>query len=297
MILLKKFVNKILPKRAREAYTYYKYCRKWVSPRPTSDAEYFIPQRMIGHAGYDMQTSEQLQRLTLWRNNDYQSLFRAIRNDSLINVPFARGDYRNKPALHNSQFASPDAEVYAAMIQDIKPKRIVEVGSGYSTLIARKAIEHGKLDTKLVAIDPQPRTEVAHVVDEIIRSFVEDTDISTFDWPTPSILFIDSSHVCRARGDIPKLFCELVPKLPPGVVVHVHDIFLPYEYPTNIDSLLWTEQYTLAALLSGSPKYKVAFTSHFMSRQHPQEMQAAFGPLVGQDPLLFGGSFWFSVQA
>jgi hypothetical protein len=181
------------------------------------------------------------------------------------------------------------------MILDTQPEEVIEIGSGYSTLVARQAIDYGKLNTKLSVIDIKPRTNVAAAADNVILSFVEDTDLDKREWNPNSILFIDSSHVCRARGDLPLIFCKILPKLPVGMLVHVHDIFLPYDYPTNYDQLCYTEQYLLFCLLSGSPRYKTALATHFLSRNHSREMQQTFGEIAANNSLFLGASYWFKI--
>ena len=107
-----------------------------------------------------------------------------------------------------------------------------------------------------------------------------------------AILFIDSSHVTNLGGDVPFLYCKLLPLLPPDVLIQVHDIFTPFDYPTNYGWRYYTEQYVLHALLAHNPKIKVRFATYAMSRFHAAAMQKAFGPQVGVDPLFFGASFW-----
>jgi hypothetical protein len=82
----------------------------------------------------------------------------------------------------------------------------------------------------------------------------------------------------------------------PGVLVHVHDIFIPFDYPPAYQRRLYSEQYLLFALLAGGDRFRVEFATHYMVRQHGDAMRARFGPVVGVDPLHFGGSLWFSVN-
>jgi hypothetical protein len=173
------------------------------------------------------------------------------------------------------------------------------VGSGYSTLIARKAIRYAGHPTKLVAIDPQPRTDVQAVVDELILHPVEQSDLINFDWSPDDFLFIDSSHICRTRGDLPYLYCQLLPSLPAGMLIHVHDIFLPYDYPNLYDPWCYTELYMLSCMLAHSSRYQTILSTHMLSRQHRDEMRAVFGPLVGSEEKThyFGGSYWFEVRS
>jgi hypothetical protein len=182
------------------------------------------------------------------------------------------------------------------MIVDRRPKRIVEVGAGFSTRIARTAIREGGLETRLVVTDPAPRADVKEIADEVVLRPVERSGLHERDWAAGDLLFIDSSHVCRTRGDLPYLFCGVIPRLPPGVLVHVHDIYLPFDYPNNVDHLLYTEQYLLHALLSHSPRYSTVLTSHWLSRTHAEAMQQAFGPEAARNPRFYGGCYWFETR-
>ena len=111
---------------------------------------------------------------------------------------------------------------------------------------------------------------------------------------TESILFIDSSHILRTGGDLPFLYGELLPSLPRDVTVHVHDIYLPFDYSQLGIDLWWTEQYLLQALLSHSPRYRVDLALRWMTAQNPALMTEVFGPIVAADPAHGGGSFWFT---
>jgi hypothetical protein len=270
------------------------YARTWIHPRVTAADDYYAPSILLGHEGIDLHIAEQLARLDAWRDMRYQALFSELRQDPAINTG-ALGESVGSAELHNGYYPTPDAEIYAAMILDIKPREIVEVGSGYSTLIARQAIRYAALPTKLAVIDPSPRTEVGAASNQVINGYVEDSDLDRRAWAANDILFIDSSHICRSRGDLPFLFCRVLPKLPVGMFVHVHDIFIPYDYPTNYDDRCYTEQYLLHCVLSGSRRYKTILSTHHLSRNHARPMQQVFSPKVGASALYNGASYWFQV--
>lgn len=236
---------------------------------------------------------EQLVLVRNWESPRHQQLFHLLRTDPRINTnPFGHG----QAAVHNRFFPTPDAEVYAAMILDRRPRRIIEIGSGYSTRIARAAVQYGKCSTEITVIDPSPRADVAEYADHVILSPVESSEAKRQVWTPEDLLFIDSSHVCRIRGDLPFLFCEVIPALPAGALVQVHDIFIPYDYPNVYDEYCYNEQYLLYCTLSNTPRYRTIFSTHWLSREYGQAMRTTFGALVGVDPLLFGASYWFEVQ-
>jgi Methyltransferase domain len=180
---------------------------------------------------------------------------------------------QNGFVLDNSYFSSPDAEVLYGLTTYYKPKRIVEVGSGNSTRIFRSAIVNNSLETRLTSIDPNPRCEVVGIVDQIMCQKIEDLR----HWDlfrslcANDILFIDSSHEIRCGNDVISLFLTVLPLLANGVIIHIHDIFLPYEYPETWivkDRWQWSEQYLVQALLAGSTQYQVLWPAYYLQRSH-----------------------------
>lgn len=250
------------------------------------DDEAYVPDdRVIGPL--DLREEVQLERLAGW--SAYDGLFDALRTDPRINT-----QHLGSPLIHNDWYPTPDAEVYAAMLADKRPRRVIEVGAGFSTAIARRTIETVGFDCELVVIDPQPRTEVTDMADRVVRSRVEDV-AGELNADADTVLFIDSSHVVRAGGDVPLLFCDVIPRLANGAMVHVHDVFIPFDYPPAYRRRLYAEQYVLFALLTGGDRFRVEFATHYMAREHGDQMRAILGSRVGVDPLHFGASFWFSV--
>lgn len=201
----------------------------------------------------------------------------------------------------NSWFDSIDAEFLYGMIRRFRPQRVVEIGSGYSTLIAAEAARaNASLDghrTQITAIEPYPRQFlVDHAGDrwQLVRSPVEQVPLSVFTELEPNdILFIDSSHVVRIGGDVVFELVEILPRLAPGVIVHVHDIFLPDEYPRPWVMGMhrfWNEQYLLQAFLMYNREFQVLAASNFLHRDHPELLTRLFRsyPPGGYRP----ASFW-----
>jgi predicted O-methyltransferase YrrM len=175
----------------------------------------------------------------------------------------------------NVYYASPDAEVLYTMVRLHKPRRIIEVGSGNSTLLFRQAITDGGLSTRLVSIDPFPRREIARHADEVIRERVEALESGQLfsRLEQNDILFIDSSHEIKVGNDVLHLFLNVLPSLSPGVIVHTHDIFLPFNYPQEWmveHRWNWTEQYLLQALLQGSWEFEVLWAGHYFQKTVPR---------------------------
>jgi hypothetical protein len=176
--------------------------------------------------------------------------------------------------LDNDYYSSPDAEVLYCVIREARPSRLVEVGSGHSTRIARLAIIDGGLATTLVSIDPHPRIDISGLADVVCAEPVESgagrSQLAAL--AAGDILFIDSSHEIRPGNDVTTLCLQVLPALPSGVLVHVDDIFLPYDYPQAwIDAGWgWTEQYLVQALLDGTDRYEVLWPGHYFQRTRPE---------------------------
>ncbi|NOD83539.1 class I SAM-dependent methyltransferase [Ruegeria sp. HKCCD6119] len=176
----------------------------------------------------------------------------------------------------NGYYDSPDADALYLMIRRFQPKRVIEVGCGNSTRVSRQAIIDGNLDTTITAIDPYPRADIAHVVDRFEQKRLEETDPALFaELEAGDILFIDSSHVVRMSNDVAHLFCRIIPSLNPGVVIHVHDVFLPYEYPKRFfyDCPGWGEQYVLHSLLQ-SGAYSMLWPGYYLQQDRPDAVVA-----------------------
>jgi hypothetical protein len=148
----------------------------------------------------------------------------------------------------------------------------LEVGSGYSTKVARRAIRDHNLRTKILSIDPNPRAEVDSLCDEVVRQPLEKCDLKIFDrLKAGDILFMDGSHRAFMNSDVTVLFLEILPRLKAGVLVHLHDIFLPLDYPPYWElqyypHRYWSEQYLLAAsLLARQSAYDVVLPTHYVS--------------------------------
>jgi predicted O-methyltransferase YrrM len=193
----------------------------------------------------------------------------------------------------NSHYSSPDTDVLYLMIRLLKPARLIEIGCGNSTRIIRQAIRDGGLNTKLIAIDPQPRQDITELVDHIQRERLEFADRAAFEaLVAGDVLFIDSSHLAAVGNDVVHLFGDIIPRLPKGVVVHVHDIFLPFDYPAVGDRYgpvraTWSEQYVLHALLHGG-QYVTLWPGHYLQKARP-DVTAAL-------PFMLDGvaqSYWF----
>lgn len=172
----------------------------------------------------------------------------------------------------NDYYTTPDAEVLYAIVQLYRPERIIEIGSGYSTQLFRLAIRDAGVNCHLTSIDPNPRQEISRYSDHVIKERVEKlSDLTLFKQLEPNdILFIDSSHEIKAGNDVLHLFSTVVPNLREGVLIHVHDIFLPFEYPKQwlVDQRwdFFKEQYLVHALLTDNSRFQVIWAGYYLQR-------------------------------
>lgn len=198
----------------------------------------------------------------------------------------------------NSQFTSIDALGYYGLIRSLRPRRVVEIGSGFSTHVASAAIRDGGLECSLTCIDPEPRTEIESLPGvRFQRDYIQNVPPSTLfaDLAPGDIVFYDGSHTVKTGSDTVYFYLKLLPYLPRGVVVHAHDVFLPYPRPRSTVTaarISWSEQYLLMAHLHNTARYKVLYPSNYIAQRHP-DLTAQL--LDGRcEPN--GGSLWFRIN-
>ena len=170
------------------------------------------------------------------------------------------------PCWNNFWFTALDATMLVSFLLTRRPKNYLEIGSGNSTMFASHTLRAAALPTIISSIDPRPRAEIDALCHRKIRAPLEDCDIALFDeLSAGDILFFDGSHRVFMNSDVTVFFLEIMQRLKPGVLVHIHDIFLPADYPPDWSQSLFAEQYMLAAmLLCGAPPFKVIFPSYFV---------------------------------
>ncbi|MDB9766693.1 class I SAM-dependent methyltransferase [Amylibacter sp.] len=179
-----------------------------------------------------------------------------------------------KPSWENGGYLSIlDAASICLMVNKMKPSVFYEIGSGNSTKFAKSSIEEFSPNTKITSIDPFPRSEVNEICDEIIRKPLEIIDISIFKkLKKNDILFFDGSHRSYQGSDVTVFFTEILPILSPGVIVCVHDIFLPHDYPKVWAERLYNEQYLLAAYLLANKDLNILMANNYIG--HNAKLQA-----------------------
>lgn len=200
----------------------------------------------------------------------------------------------------NEFFGPGDAEFLFNMIRYYKPRRIIEVGCGFSTLMSQYAISKNMEDDHLyrclhIAIEPFENPWLDNIDVRLIRKKIEKLDINFFSCLEENdLLFIDSSHTIRPQGDVCFEYLQLLGSLQPGVLVHIHDIFTPRDYPEAWvlkENRLYNEQYLLEAFMSYNPQYSVIGSLNHLWKEHPDKLRSVC-PILSKYPEYEPSSFW-----
>jgi hypothetical protein len=231
--------------------------------------------------------------------------------DTLHKIPFERPTGESAaPFWNNHWFSGLDAASLIGFVLTRKPIRYIEIGSGHSTLFARYSVTTGSKSTVITSIDPEPRVEINQLCDRVVRQSLENCDLSIFDeLEAGDLLFFDGSHRAFTNSDVTVFFFEVLPRLKPGILVHIHDIFLPDDYPEAWNDRFYSEQYLLAMLLMAErPPFRVVLPNYFVCTDpelKSRVLQIFNAPKGGRDiPLLYankpegmpGVSFWLETS-
>ena len=222
-------------------------------------------------------------QLALLKKLTYAGEFRNVLHEQRDRVPAFR--------FGNGAFEAGDAEFWYSIVRHVKPRNIIEIGSGNSTIVARLALEKNAAEVagyacKHTCIEPYEAPWLESLGVTVIREKVEVIDQKIFDvLGAGDILFIDSTHMIKPQGDVLVEFLEILPKLKSGVIVHVHDVFSPRGY---IDEwvkekiFFWNEQFLLEAFLTHNHDWTVLAALNYLHRDHPAELKAVC-PFVTPD--------------
>ena len=205
-----------------------------------------------------------------------------------------------KPSWNNGYLPGLDIIGLYTMISEYKPKVYVEIGSGNSTKVAHKAKSEQNIDMRIISIDPMPRAEIDVLADTVIREPFENIQYDVLEQLNENdILFVDNSHRILPNSDSMVFFLEVLPQLKKGVIVQIHDIYLPYDYPQFMCDRYYSEQYGLAIyLLANSEKYKTILPNYFISED--KVLADMIAPIWNHPNLKgvekHGGSFWLRIN-
>jgi predicted O-methyltransferase YrrM len=160
------------------------------------------------------------------------------------------------PWKQNMFLTMLDMVALYGVIAEAKPSLYLEIGSGISTRVAWQARRGSSHEMKIFSIDPNPRVEVEQLCDRVFRKRLEEippAELAEMSGAGTAVFF-DGSHRCFPKSDVTVFFLEILPRLKPGTLVHIHDIYLPFDYPEPLMNRYWSEQYILAAFLLGGAK-------------------------------------------
>ncbi|MBM3095520.1 class I SAM-dependent methyltransferase [Ensifer sp. T173] len=198
----------------------------------------------------------------------------------------------------NPSYCVGDGTVLRAMLLSIKPKRMVEVGCGWSSACTMDTIEEGELTTQITFVEPFPKllrdvlreNDIARA--RIIEAGVQDAPMEIFtELEAGDILFIDSTHVVKTGSDVAYELAEILPRLNPGVIIHFHDIFYPFEYGYKWimeDNRSWNEIYSIRSFLAFNSCFHIMFFNDYMAQLHGDHMLKTFPPFIRNS----GGALW-----
>lgn len=213
--------------------------------------------------------------------------------DDLARIPI-RAENDVEPSWSNDFLPWLDSAALYAFLRDRNPARYVEIGSGNSTKFAARARTDGELRSQFTSIDPDPRAEIDTLCDRVIRLPLERADLSVFaDLAAGDIVFMDGSHRVFMNNEVVVFFLEVLPSLPPGVLVGIHDIYLPFDYPADIAERYYSEQYMLAAYLLGEPPVSIVLPAWWTFSELEPEVRAIYDRVAGSAAVVpSGGAFW-----
>ncbi len=298
--MLRELYRAMLRWYCRKTFTFWQRlglhvtpCHYWQPVPDTRELDNSIWENCSSLVGIDIDEATQLDLLSHFKTAFKQEYDRFPREKT--GVPY---DYY----VNNGFFEAVDAEILYCMIRHFRPGRLIEIGSGNSTLLAAKALlnnrkDHNDHSSEFTVIDPFPNrilrkgiTGVSHLVSEPVQKVC----LAEFEKLRENdMLLIDSSHVLQIGSDVEYEYLEILPRLNNGVLVSFHDIFLPAEYHKEWvmeDHCFWNEQYLLQAFLAFNSSFRILWAGSYMHLKHSESLKEAF-PSYDQERN-WPGSFW-----
>jgi predicted O-methyltransferase YrrM len=242
---------------------------------------YYEPQFNFTKLDKNLNENRFLPGINLNLSRQLQNLTKLIYKNELIELDLEKQSPNYGFKIKNTFFSHGDAEIYYQLIRYLKPKNILEIGSGHSTLIALEAIKKNKdinqAKTKITCIEPYENDWLSYLNIEILKKKIEDVKESYYlTLKKGDILFVDSSHIIRPQGDVLKIFLEILPRLNKGVIVHIHDVFTPKNYPAQWiikENKFWNEQYLIEALMTNENKYEIYLMLNYIKNNIFEELK------------------------
>ncbi len=216
--------------------------------------------------------------------------------EHFMKIPINKSEDDLEPYWVNGSFPGLDSVALYAFLAIRNPNRFFEIGSGNSTRFARKAIVDRGLRTEITCIDPYAAPVIDKLADTVIREPLEAVNLDIFNvLEEPDILFVDGSHRCFTNSDATTVFLDILPNLGKDMLVQIHDIFLPDDYPPRWKDWFFSEQYLLAAyLLAEGHEFNIVLPNYFVGED--EELLKILEPIYGVSSMKeferHGGSFW-----
>lgn len=296
-IILSAFLFRYLRKNSLKSFPVSKKILLNIGVFPILD-HYYEPLFNRKHLRYSLRLNRNLPGIDFNDDEQLKILKSFDYNDELIKFPIEKTNDKREYHYNCGAFLSGDAEYLYNIIRFFKPRKIIEIGSGDSSLIAKNAIKKNKTEfmdyiCEHICVEPYEQDWLEQIGVIVIRKKVENLELEFFkSLQENDILFIDSSHIIRPQGDILFEYLEILPSLNKGVIIHIHDIFTPKDYLNEwFSENFWNEQYLLEAFLSFNKDFRIIGATNYLSHKYHQQF-AEKCPIYkiqkGREP----GSFW-----
>jgi len=249
------------------------------SANALSDAVVRPPFVRNGHFYSPVNGAADVERALAWGEDLPGVQLRAEQQVELFGelAPLLDGVTDRRYRTPNGMYDAADALVYQAFVRRLRPRRVIEVGAGFSTAKLLDTADEHAPELRVTCVEPYPDRLLGLLRPEdkidLIQAPVQDVPVETFlQLESGDILFIDSTHVAKAGSDVLWLFLRVLPRLANGVVVHVHDVFWPFEYPERWlrEGRSWNEDYLLHAFLCHNDAWRIELFSSWLWKQHPE---------------------------
>lgn len=256
--------------------------------------------------GYSREISKHILSIFLHNNAKMRDMIASFAEyrEHFSAIPIATAIKPMDPRWINGWFPSLDGMVLYHLLAERNPATYVEIGSGNSTKFARRAIEDHKLRTRIISIDPEPRTEIDVIANEVIRSGVEFVDISLFSQlEAGDVVFFDGSHRSFQNSDVTVFFIDILPELKAGTCVGIHDVLWPWDYPPAWVERYYNEQYMLGTyMLAFGTSFPLIFSCAHAGRQFQRELaevlpEAVHAAVKEKSRSVSGSGIWFEKPA
>jgi predicted O-methyltransferase YrrM len=264
--------------------------------------EYLPSRRYESRWGYSRPPHQGLVDLFRQRDEAYRQVIGELRelSDCFAAIPkLFTHEHAPRPGWTGGPINPLDSALIYYFVQHHRPATYLEIGSGVSTCFAKRAIQDHQLSTQIVSIDPEPRASIDAICDRVIRSPLETANLEIFESLQPGdILFMDGSHRSFMNSDVTVFMLDVLPLLKPGVIIHIHDILLPYDYHDSFKNWYWNEQYLVAVyLLAARERIRILMPSAYLTTTDGLK-ECVWPPLVdlgeANEGWRHGGSLWFT---